>query len=447
MSANSGRGQFNRRVLVIDDQPSIHEDFRKILVGDELPRDLDAMEEAVFGMRAPEQRRIRFEVDSAYQGAEAIEKIRRARIDKHPYALVFADVRMPPGFDGVETLALILEEDQDIQAVLCTAYSDWSWSAIAERIDHEGRFLILKKPFDAAEVRQMAAAMTMKWSEQTALHAAYRRQELLHAATRLIVRAPSAHACAPAVAELIAKSLELPFVAIWCADTSGRLECIGAASANAPEVLNELKTTSLSLDDSARVISKEKLESSTFHPAPASSRDERATLVGQAGLQGVLLIPVRAGDRDLGVLETWRYSNATPDRGEVALLEELCSRLGHSFEHTRILGSFAQREASLRALFSALPDTIYYVGRDGKALVPAFLSGESLPCLASTDVLDIVPLHQHARMLETLARAMDTGAMHHFRFSVGTEGRSFDARIAPMFETAAIVVLREITDD
>ena len=187
-----------------------------ILVGDAEPRDLDAMEAAVFGTRAPEQRRIPFEVDSAYQGAEAIEKIRQARAEKRPYALAFVDVRMPPGFDGVETLALIFEEDQDIQAVLCTAYSDWSWSAIAERIDNEGRFLDLKKPFDAAEVRQMAAAMTMKWSEQTALHNAYRRQELLHAATRHIVRAPSPRACAPTITELIGNTLDFLFVALWC---------------------------------------------------------------------------------------------------------------------------------------------------------------------------------------------------------------------------------------
>jgi len=214
MDTDSDRAQFNRRVLVIDDQPSIHEDFKKILVGEAKPVDLDEMEAKVFGIRAPEPRRIRFEVDGAYQGAEAIEKIRCARAERRPYALVFVDVRMPPGLDGVETLAMIFEEDQDIQAVLCTAYSDWTWSAIAERVDNEGRFLILKKPFDAAEVRQMAAAMTMKWSEQAALHAAYRRQELLHAATRLLVRASSPAACASALVELIANTLDWPFVAL-----------------------------------------------------------------------------------------------------------------------------------------------------------------------------------------------------------------------------------------
>lgn len=445
MASSSGRAQFNRRVLVIDDQPSIHEDFRKILVGDAEPSDLDAMEAAVFGTRAPEPRRIRFEVDSAYQGAEAIEKIREARLAKRPYALCFVDVRMPPGFDGVETLALIFEDDQDIQAVLCTAYSDWSWSAIAERIDNEGRFLILKKPFDAAEVRQIAAAMTMKWSEQAALHAAYRRQELLHSATRLIVQASSPHKCGPAVTALIGQTLEFSFVALWDCDDTARFSCVGAFAAPNVPGLGEFRAATLALDDAARVLPKEKLEASTFHEVPSLERDERAQLLTQAGLQGVLLVPVRGADRELGVLELWRTTKVSPDRGEVALLEELCSRLAYCFDRARLVAAMAHREASMRAFFLALPDVIYYVDRHGRALVPPFAQSDGLPSLSTADVVDVVPIHQRGRLLDALARAMDTGAVQLFDFSVGTEGRRFDARISPMFETAAIVVIRDVT--
>jgi CheY-like chemotaxis protein len=446
MGTSSGRAQFNRRVLVIDDQPSIHEDFRKILVGDAEPLDLDAMEAAVFGIRAAEPRRIRFEVDSAYQGAEAIEKIRQARAEKRPYALTFVDVRMPPGFDGVETLAMIFEDDQDIQAVLCTAYSDWSWSAMAERIDNEGRFLILKKPFDAAEVRQMAAAMTMKWSEQAALHAAYRRQELLHAVTRLLVRAPSPAICAPAVVELIGKTLDFPFVALWCCADTARFECLGAFAEDAQEALGQMRASSLSLEDSARLLPKEGFEAATFYTSPSVESDERAVLATNAGLRGVLLLPVRVADRNLGVLEMWRSSTAPPDRGEIALLEELCSRLAHCLDRALMLESLAQREASLRALFLALADIIYYLGRDGKALVPPFLQGGVLPNLSpGASLLDAVPEDRHTQLLEMLARVMDTGAVEQFNFSAVSGGRQFDARIAPMLETAAVVVLRDVT--
>ncbi len=446
MGTSSGRAQFNRRVLIIDDQPSIHEDFRKILVGEAEPLELGAMEAAVFGTRTAEPRRIRFEVDSAYQGAEALEKIRQARSEKRPYALAFVDVRMPPGFDGVETLALIFEDDQDIQAVLCTAYSDWSWSAIAERIDNEGRFLILKKPFDTAEVRQMAAAMTMKWSEQAALHAAYRRQELLHAVTRMLVRAHTTANCAPAVVELIAKSLDGAFVALWHCIDDQRFECLGAFADGERQAIAEMRTSSLSLDDSGRVLPKEKLESSTFYTTPSINLDERAVIAANAGLGGVLLVPMRLGDRQLGVLEMWRTSTTSPDRGEIALLEELCSRVAHCLDRALMLTSLAQREASLRALFLALPDIIYYVGRDGNTLVPPFLQEGVLPRLSHrASLLDVVPEDHHTHLVETLARAMNTGAVEQFKFSDESEGRQYDARIAPMFETAAVVVLRDVT--
>lgn len=446
MGTSSGGAQFNRRVLVIDDQPAIHEDFRKILVGDAEPVGLDAMEAAVFGTRAPEPRRIRFEVDSAFQGAEAIEKIRQARAELRPYALVFIDVRMPPGFDGVETLSLIFEEDQDIQAVLCTAYSDWSWSAMAERIDNEGRFLILKKPFDAVEVRQMAAAMTMKWFEQTALHAAYRRQELLHSVTRLLVRSPSPGTWSASVVEIISKSLCWPFVALWCRLGDDQLDCVSAFVDGTREALVELRANSLSAEDNAPLLPREKIDSATFHANPSLERDERATLATTAGLQGALFIPVRSGGRSLGVLEMWRSSAIAPDRGDIALLEELCLRLGQSLDRAQMVASLAQREASLRALLLALPDVIYCVDRDGNACLPPLLQGDVLPNLSPSSVLDVVPKQQHERLLEVLARAMDTGAVHQFNFSIGTDGRRFDARISPMFETSAIVVLRDVTN-
>ena len=53
--------------------------------------------------------------------------------------------------------------DPDIQIVLCTAYSDYSWDEIARRLGSTDRLVILKKPFDAVEVMQLASALTEKW--------------------------------------------------------------------------------------------------------------------------------------------------------------------------------------------------------------------------------------------------------------------------------------------
>lgn len=317
---------------------------------------------------------------------------------------------------------------------------------MAERIDNEGRFLILKKPFDAVEVRQMAAAMTMKWSEQTALHAAYRRQELLHSVTRLLVRSPSPGTWSAAVVENISKALGWPFVALWCRFGEGQLDCVSAFVDGTREPLVEMRAHSLSAEESAPFLPREKIESATFHMNPPIERDERAALAAAAGLQGALFLPVRSAGRTLGMIEMWRPLAIAPDRGEIALLEELCLRLGQSLDRAQMVASLAQRETSLRALLLALPDVIYCVGRDGSLVVPPLLQGDVLPNLSTSSVLDVVPKHQHERLLEALAHAMDTGAVNQFNFSVGTDGRRFDARISPMFESSAIVVLRDVTN-
>jgi DNA-binding LytR/AlgR family response regulator len=70
---------------------------------------------------------------------------------------------MPPGWDGIETITRIWKEFPDIQIVICTAYSDYSWSEIAKIAGSQDQILILKKPFDNIEVIQIAHAMTKKW--------------------------------------------------------------------------------------------------------------------------------------------------------------------------------------------------------------------------------------------------------------------------------------------
>jgi diguanylate cyclase (GGDEF)-like protein/PAS domain S-box-containing protein len=84
--------------------------------------------------------------------------------------MAFIDMRMPPGWDGVETVEHLWREDPRLQIVLCTAYSDYSWPEVLTRLDVRDRMLILKKPFDAIEVYQFANALTTKWqmTEQAA---------------------------------------------------------------------------------------------------------------------------------------------------------------------------------------------------------------------------------------------------------------------------------------
>lgn len=150
----------NRRILLIDDTPAIHEDFRKVL-GHKPASELDEIETALFGgTRA--RARVSFELDSAYQGQEGLEKVRQSLDVGLPYAMAFVDMRMPPGWDGVETIERLWQIDPLLQVVICTAYSDYAWDAVLARLDANDRLLILKKPFDSIEVLQLASTLTVK---------------------------------------------------------------------------------------------------------------------------------------------------------------------------------------------------------------------------------------------------------------------------------------------
>jgi len=166
----------NRRILVIDDNETIHQDFRKILTPPRGPADLEAAEKVLFGRRATDAERIEYEIDGATQGREGVEMVRRAREEGRPYALAFVDVRMPPGIDGLETVEQLWKADPDVQVVICTAYPDYTSEDLVRRLGCTDRLLLLRKPFDSAEVCLLAAGLTTKWN--LARQAALRMSEL-----------------------------------------------------------------------------------------------------------------------------------------------------------------------------------------------------------------------------------------------------------------------------
>ncbi|WP_025128298.1 ATP-binding protein [Pseudomonas sp. PH1b] len=157
----------NRRILLIDDTPSIHEDFRKILTpAPDDDQHLDDLEAQLFGAQS-RPRQQAFELDSAYTGQEGLNRVCQALDQQRPYALAFVDMRMPQGWDGAQTIERLWQQDPRLQVVVCTAYSDYSWEDLLERLQGHDRLLILKKPFDNIEVQQMASTLTSKW-EMTA---------------------------------------------------------------------------------------------------------------------------------------------------------------------------------------------------------------------------------------------------------------------------------------
>ncbi len=153
----------NRRVLVVDDNSSIHQDFLKILQLETSEDMLEQARSALFGESATRMLQEPFEVDCANRGQGALTLVQMAKSEGRPYAVAFVDMRMPPGWDGLETVEHLWEADPHLQIVICTAYSDQPWDEIRDRIGRNDKLVILQKPFNSIEALQLATALSRKW--------------------------------------------------------------------------------------------------------------------------------------------------------------------------------------------------------------------------------------------------------------------------------------------
>jgi two-component system NtrC family sensor kinase len=184
------------RILVIDDNPAIHADFRKVLTPARDDGEYAQFTRELFGRSDSPPGETCFELDAACQGEEGLECLLKALSEGRPYSVAFVDVRMPPGWDGIETISRLWEASPELQVVLCTAYSDYSWTEMIERIGQSDRLLILKKPFDNVEVLQLTHALARKWAltRETVCHVAdldkkvQQRTEELQAANQELQR-------------------------------------------------------------------------------------------------------------------------------------------------------------------------------------------------------------------------------------------------------------------
>jgi len=160
------------RILVVDDMEDLHEVFRRLLVPRRVAAELASLEASLFGGGPAVQRDVPFEVECASQGQQGVERVQAALDAGRRFAMAFVDMRMPPGWDGLETIEEIWRVDPDVEVVICSAFSDHTDRDIAARLGPTDQVLFLRKPFDAIEVRQLARALTTKWAlrQQARLH-------------------------------------------------------------------------------------------------------------------------------------------------------------------------------------------------------------------------------------------------------------------------------------
>ena len=153
----------NRRVLIVDDQKEIHEDFIEMLTSERSTASTDAMAAAFIDdeerFSLPE-----FEVLHARSGEHAFEVVRAGKERDRPIAVAFVDIRMPPGIDGLETIRRMREVDRDIELVIMTAYTDKSLPEIVHGMDLIHKVLYIRKPFTREEVQQTTLSLVGKWN-------------------------------------------------------------------------------------------------------------------------------------------------------------------------------------------------------------------------------------------------------------------------------------------
>ncbi|MCP4220731.1 MAG: response regulator [bacterium] len=157
-----------RRILIVDDNEAIHEDFKNILGSNRGKNaEMRSLENDLFGSTdesaGDADHHISYDIADAFQGEDAISMVTEAETSGDPYALVFMDVRMPPGMDGIQTIKKIWEKYPHIEMVICTAYSDYSWDEIITMFGRNDHLLFVKKPFISVEIKQIALTLTTKW--------------------------------------------------------------------------------------------------------------------------------------------------------------------------------------------------------------------------------------------------------------------------------------------
>lgn len=153
-------------VLVVDDEPAVHDDFRRCLMpaANESGR-LDELRRDLFGVESPAPiESIDVELLHARSGEAAVEMLREGGAAAGGVALAYVDMRMSPGWNGVETIRALWDLDARIQMVLCTAYSDFTWDRVLAEVGNGERLHLLRKPFSTDQVRRFTQVLCKKWA-------------------------------------------------------------------------------------------------------------------------------------------------------------------------------------------------------------------------------------------------------------------------------------------
>ncbi len=165
------------RVLVIDDDESIHDAYRLSLVpqrtvSDARSVEVRELEDALFGDldtdSVPQDNASQPEIElvHAFQGKEGVEEAQAALVQGQPFSVALVDFRMPPGWDGVETIRHLWNIDPEVRVVLCTAYSDIGQEDIFAELGQHDQLWFMRKPFWSQQISDLVYSLYEHWQQR-----------------------------------------------------------------------------------------------------------------------------------------------------------------------------------------------------------------------------------------------------------------------------------------
>ncbi len=149
-----------KKILIVDDDHDIHplivkiiekvnkQDGNKFGEIDNLLADLKGQESK--DADSGDKSGVEFSFDHAFQGEEALKFIEQA--NSSPYDVVFMDVRMPPGIDGIQTIKEVRKQNPEYPFIICTAYMDYTWEEVVKILGSESNIALMKKPFTKQKI-------------------------------------------------------------------------------------------------------------------------------------------------------------------------------------------------------------------------------------------------------------------------------------------------------
>ena len=161
---------FTRRILIIDDQNSIHEVFRTVFLRpsrndgalNDLESELFGDPSNVFEKEEASDENVSNVVEFAHQGEQGYLKLWAALKRGDRFDMAFVDMQMPPGWNGIETIRQLWTLAPFLPVVICTAYSEYSWIDICTRLGNAELLSLLPKPFVSHEVHNIVNSVVSR---------------------------------------------------------------------------------------------------------------------------------------------------------------------------------------------------------------------------------------------------------------------------------------------